>query len=161
MFILSVGTFAQKTEEEEVNAALAFNDYCADITESLYKMGVDWGTKFGEILPSKSFKQLAPYSKNTIVFIEKSQKDLINKKVTPDMENLKLATLDYLSFEKQFVKEGFISFEELNEQSSDETIKRYIDKLMELAEKEDDILNNVIKEQEKLAKNYDYTIEEE
>jgi len=32
---------------------------------------------------------------------------------------------------------------------------------MELAEKEDDILNNVIKEQEKLAKNYDYTIEEE
>lgn len=156
---LSNITYAQKTAKD-TDFALEFNDYCADITDSLYTYGIAWGEAFGGAYESYNFAKLTPYSNKISAFIEKSQKELIKRKVNPDMDDLKVAVLDFLAFEKAMIKDAFKPFEKFNDKTSDETIKAQIDLLSEKAALEEKALKAVNEQQEKLARLYNFTIEE-
>ncbi|GEM_PF-1308084 len=150
--------YAQKTEKE-TDFALAFNDYCAGLTDSLYTYGTGWGQAFGSAYESNNFAQLIPHSNKIFSFIEKSQKELIKRKVNPDMEDLKLAVLDFLSFEKAMIQEAFKPFEKFNDKTSEETIKAQLDLLTAKSSQEGEVLNTVRVAQEKVAKLYNFTME--
>lgn len=158
LMALSGLAYAQKTEKE-TDFALAFNDYCAGLTDSLYSYGTAWGEAFGGAYESSNFAQLTPYSTRIFAFIERSQKELIKRKVNPDMEDLKVAVLDFLAFEKAMIHEGFKPFEKFNDKTSDETIKAQLDLLTEKSSQEEKVLNTVRIEQEKMAALYNFTME--
>lgn len=151
-------TYAQKTEKE-TDFALAFNDYCAGLTDSLYSYGTAWGEAFGSAYDSHNFAQLKPHSTRIFAFIERSQKELIKRKVNPDMEDLKLAVLDFLTFEKTMIQEAFRPFEKFTDKTSDETIKAQLDLLTEKSSQEGNVLNTIRVEQEKVATLYNFTME--
>lgn len=155
---LSGLVYAQKTEKE-TDFALAFNDYCAGLTDSLYSYGTAWGEAFGGAYESSNFAQLTPHSSRIFSFIERSQKELIKRKVNPDMEDLKLAVLDFLTFEKTMIQEAFRPFEKFNDKTSDEVIKAQLDLLTEKSSQEEKVLNTIRVEQEKVAKLYNFTME--
>ncbi len=158
LMALSGLVYAQKTEKE-TDFALAFNDYCASLTDSLYTYGTAWGQAFGNAYESNSFSQLTVHSNKIYSFIEKSQKDLIKRKVNPDMEDLKVAVLDFLAFEKAMIQEAFKPFEQFTDKTSDETIKAQLDLLTSKTAQEEKVLTAVRAEQEKVAKLYDFTME--
>jgi len=158
LLALSGLVYAQKTEKE-TDFALEFNDYCAGLTDSLYTYGTAWGEAFGKAYESNSFSQLTTHSNKIFSFIERSQKTLIKRKVNPDMEDLKLAVLDFLAFEKAMILEAFKPFEKFNDKTSDETIKAQLDLLTAKSSQEESVLNTVRIEQEKMAKLYHFTME--
>ncbi|RYD97431.1 MAG: hypothetical protein EOP54_10945 [Sphingobacteriales bacterium] len=158
MMALSSLVYAQKTEKE-TDFALAFNDYCAGLTDSLYTYGTAWGEAFGKVYESYNFSQLIPHSNKIFNFIESSQKALIKRKVNPDMEDLKLAVLDFLAFEKVMIQEAFKPFEKFTDKTSDAIIKAQLDLLTAKSSQEEKALNTVRVEQEKMAKIYHFTME--
>lgn len=158
LMALSSLVYAQKTEKE-TDFALAFNDYCASLTDSLYSYGTAWGEAFGSAYESNNFAQLTPHTTKIFAFIERSQKALIKRKVNPDMEDLKLAVLDFLAFEKAMIYEGFKPFEKFNDKTSDETIKAQLGLLTEKSAQEEKVLNTIRVEQEKVARLYNFTME--
>jgi len=152
-------TYAQKTAKD-TDFALAFNDYCASLTDSLYTYGTAWGEAFGGAYESSNFSKLTPHSNKISAFIERSQKELIKRKVNPDMDDLKVAVLDFLAFEKAMIHDAFKPFEKFNDKTSDETIKTQLDFVTEKSAQEEKALNAVREQQEKLARLYNFTIEE-
>ena len=158
LMALSGLVYAQKTEKE-TDFALAFNDYGAGLTDSLYAYGTAWGETFGYVLESNNFSQLTIHSNKIHSFIEKSQKELIKRKVNPDMEDLKLAVLDFLAFEKAMIQEAFKPFEKFTDKTSDETIKAQVDLLTAKSSQEGQVLSAVRQEQQKVAKLYNFTME--
>lgn len=151
--------FAQKSEQAK-NLAMEFNDYCSEITDSLYYKGVAWGQTFGQVHQDRDFKRLSVHRKALLRFIENSQKALINKKVEEEMEDLKVAVLDFLAFEKGLITEAFLPFEALTADASDDAVQERVDFLTAIAEKETAFLQNVQRVQEEMASLYGYTIEE-
>src|SRR5690606_29116238 len=129
--------------------ALDFNDYCASLTDSLFIYGSAWGEAFATANKTRNYVILTPYATKIFSFIEKSQKELINRKVNEDMEDLKIAVLDFLSFEKSMIQEAFRPFEKFTDKTSDEAIKAQLDLFMEKASQEEEILNTVRLEQER------------
>lgn len=151
--------YAQKSESE-TNFALDFNDYCASLTDSLFIYGSDWGEAFQRANKTKNYVTLTPYANRIFSFIEKSQKELIKRKVNTDMEDLKIAVLDFLSFEKSMIQEAFRPFEKFTIKTSDETVKAQLDLLTEKASHEEEVLNTVRMEQERMAKLYGFEMED-
>lgn len=160
-FLLAFGgmVHAQKSEKE-TDFAIAFNDYCASLTDSLYNYGAAWGDAFGTANKTRNFAILTPYTDRILSFIEKSQKELIKRKVNSDMEDLKIVVLDFLSFEKSMIQEGFRPFEKFNDKTSDETIKVQVDLLTKKAAQEEEVLNTVRLEQERLSDLYEFTLDD-
>ncbi len=151
--------YAQQKTEKDTDFALAFNNYCANLTDSLYSYGTAWGQAFGSAYESNNFAQLTKHSDKIFSFIEKSQKELIKRKVNPDMEDLKVAVLDFLAFEKSMIQEAFKPFEKFNNETSDETIKAQLELLTSKTAMEEKTLNEVRSEQQKMARLYNFTID--
>lgn len=139
---------AQKKTEKEISLALAFNDYCASLTDSLYLYGTAWGEAFGTAYETKEFNKLTAHSNRIFSFIVRSQKELIARKVNTDMEDMKVAALDFLAFEKSMVQETFRPFERFNSKTSDETIQAQLELLTERSSQEEKVLKAVREEQE-------------
>lgn len=149
---------AQKTEAE-TEFALEFNDFCASMTDSLYEYGIEWGEKFQSVVGNGNYASLAPLSKKLISSIERYQKELIKRKTHEDMDDLKVAMLDFLTFEKNMILTAFIPFEQFNSGTSEETIDAQIKTLMAASEQEGAVLSKVNMEQQKLADLYDFNLE--
>ncbi len=157
---ITLGALAQKTEKE-TDKALEFNDYCASITDTLYQYGQEWGTEVTKAIENKNFNKIALINKKLVAFIDKKKKELLRKEVYPDMDNLKIATLDFLTFEKEMITNNFVSFEQFNAQSTTEAIEEETQKLLKAAEKEGKVLETLREEQIKVSKIYGFDIEEE
>ena len=157
LLAFSLVSSAQKTNSE-TEAAIAFNDYCASISDSLYILGVDWGSKFNSIQKTKKFEALTPLRENLTTFIARKQKELRSKKVPADMETYKNCMVSYLSVELEMIEGAFIPMENLNKNSSDEEVDAKTHQLVTLSEKETEALNIVRREQEKVAKIYKFAV---
>jgi hypothetical protein len=68
--------------------------------------------------------------------------------------------LDFLSYEKRLMTEGFIPFEKLKANATEEQIKTCISKLEELAKSESEELGKVQNAQMEFARKNGFTIEE-
>ncbi len=93
--------------------------------------------------------------------IERKQLEVITLKDIGGSEKLRLAMLDMLFFEARMIREGFIPFEKLNRQSSQEEISKAIELLTKTAEAENEYLEKVRTAQDAYAAKNGFTIEEE
>lgn len=149
---------AQKTDQE-TDYALDFNDYCAEIIDSLYIYGLEWGELFEIAYETKNFSTLKLPTNKLYQFIQKSQKELIKRDVYSDMEDLKVSVLDFLTFEKVLILEAFRPFEQFTKQTRDDVIEAQLDILIEKASLEEEVLKEVRDQQERLGEVYGYRLE--
>lgn len=158
--LMSISVFAQPSAKE-TDMAIEFNDYCAIITDSLHQFGGNWGEELSKALETKNFKNLSQHQKKLSAFIDRKHAELSSKKLLPEMEGLRKATLDFLNFEGALVKSSFLPFEKLNVSSSEQEIEKVTQQLIEASSLEEAKLNDLRMAQFRLAEHYGFTITEE
>jgi hypothetical protein len=158
--MLFLGTGTLSAPKSRITTPLELNNYYADVTDSLYTMGQTWGQLFNKSYTAKDFAPLVSQHKAMIAFVERKQREVMVQKDFAGSENLRLAMLDFLSYEKRLMTEGFIPFEKLKANATEEQIKTCISKLEELAKSESEELGKVQNAQMEFAEKNGFTIEE-
>ncbi|PSK89033.1 hypothetical protein [Taibaiella chishuiensis] len=143
---------------------VAFNDELVKVTETLYQLGTEWGTRFAAINSNegKDFSQLKPLRQKLTDFITgqtKAIKQLPN--TGKGAEAFKKVMLEFLVFEEGMINSGFIPMEQLGPQSTDEAIQKATQNLTDLASKEGEALDKVHKAQDQYAADNNFVIEDE
>jgi len=146
---------------QKPTTALELNNYFATINDTLYASGREWGAELGNIYKNKDFSSLVPLRKKLELFITHKQTELQKMKDIGGSEEFRLAMLDFLAFENKMIKEAFVTFENLNNKSTDEEVKKTLDQLTELAKNENAVLQKVNAAQLKFAEKNGFTIEAE
>lgn len=141
--------------------ALDLNNYLADITDSLFLGGKEWGTAMVKAKETRNFSTLITPRRNLEKFIERKRIDVVTMKDINGSEKLRLAMLDFLFNEVKMIKDAFLAFEKFNSQTTDADIDKAIANLQEKAKDEDAFLNEVLKAQKAYATKNGFTIEEE
>ncbi len=137
-----------------------FNDRLVSITATLYEKGTAWGNKFKELSESKNYKELAPLRIDMQKFIDKKIAELrTTKGVGKGSQEFLKTMIEFLNFEKGFTQ-AFLPFEKLNSTTSDEELKKAMDKLTEASTQEEGALAKVTAAQQAYAEKNDFTIEE-
>jgi hypothetical protein len=146
---------------QDLNTAIEVNDYFVSVTDSLYAGGQQWGRQFNEAYQTKDFSSLIPVRKKMEKFIDNKLALLGKMKDSFGSENLRLATMDFLAFEKKLIVEAFIPLEKLNKNSTNEEIQKAMKNLTETAARETAEIVRVNNAQEEFAKKNGFTIEKE
>lgn len=156
---LSNASFAQKQKLTPI----AYNDKLAALTDSLYNMGVEWGTAFQNIAASdKDYSKLAVYRKKIATFTTRKIEEVRREPTAgKGAEELKAAMLNFLTFEKSMVDNAFTPLEKLNGTSSQTEIDEAIQKLTAESEKETEALKRVNTAQENFGKQNGFSLEED
>lgn len=158
--LLLLGTGTLSAQKSKITTPLELNNYYADVTDSLYKMGAAWGDLFNKSYNAKDFSPLIQQHKIMIAFVERKQREVMAQKDFAGSENLRLALLDFLSYEKRLMTEGFVPFEKLKADATEEQIKACITRLEDLAKSESAELSKVQEAQMEFADKNGFTIEE-
>jgi hypothetical protein len=155
--LLATDSFAQKGKLTPID----YNDKLAAITDSLYNMGVAWGTEFQNINSSdKNFSKLAPHRKKIIAFTSRKIEEVRRGPTAgKGADNLKAAMLQFLTFEKQMIETAFAPLEKLTSASSETEVNEAIKKLTAESEKEAEELKRVNEAQEKFGEMNGFTLE--
>lgn len=163
LFLLPLCMWASRSQAQNKMTPVAFNDELVKVTENLYQMGTDWGSKFADINGAdKDFSQLAPLRQKLTDYITaqtKSVKQLPN--TGKGAEAFKKVMLDFLAFEAEMIHSGFIPIEQLKPGATDAEIQQATGQLTELASKEGEALDKVHKAQDQYAADNNFVIEEE
>lgn len=161
ILLLFSGIWSVHAQKTKTFTPLELNNYYADITDSLYQLGEQWGNEFNKAYEASDYSALVKKHKQMLAFVERKQKEVMAQKDIAGSENLRLSVLDFLSYEKRLMTEGFQPFEQLKPGASEEQVKACISKLQELAESEAEELNKVQSAQKAFADKNGFTIEEE
>ncbi len=150
-------TYAQVSTTEK-NEALNFNDYIAEITDSVYNYGREWGTNVLEVKESKSYHKLSTIRKKLQTFLDKKQMEVLRYKTSPGLDKTKLAIINFLAIEKLILQTGMMRFEYLNSDSTQEEIDYEFNNLTEVALFEEEYMQTLKAVLEEMANTYGYTI---
>ena len=145
------GTKAQTTP-------LQFNDKIAYITDSLFKKGQQWGTKFNEAYQAKNFASLKPTREAMERYITAKITEVQNMKDVKNSKNLRMAMVSFLKFEKDMITRSFIPVESLKSTATENEVKAALDKMTEFSTQEAGELKKVSDAQEAYAKANGFTI---
>ena len=116
---------------------IEFNNWMADISDSLFYKGQNWGGRLGDLHESGDYQQLKSSRENIQTFIDASIAQVKSAPEVGEGSNvLANAMLNYLYYERKLVKEAFMPFESLTLESTDEDFKKVVDNLTMLAEDE-------------------------
>lgn len=146
---------------QNFESAIDLNDYFVSITDTLYMGGGEWGKQLKKARETKDFGSLIPARKKMEVFIDKKLEALAKMKDKFGSENLRLTTMDFLTYEKRLLQEGFIPIEKLNKNSTEEEIKKAIANLSATVKEENAEIARVNQAQEAFAEKNGFTIEKE
>ncbi len=140
--------------------ALELNNYLAEITDSLFMAGKEWGNAMVKAKESRNFSTLAATRRKLENFIERKRIYVVTMNDINGSEKLRLAMLDFLFIENKMIKDAFYVFEKFNSQTTDADIDKAIAFLQEKAKDEGAILDEVRKAQNTYATKNGFTIEE-
>lgn len=157
---LFMSTLTVQAQKSKISSPIELNDYYVSVTDSLYTLGQKWGEQFNTSYKSKDFSTLSKHSKLMLQYIERKQKEIMVQKDFGGSENLRLAILDFLSYEKRLISEAFVPFEKFNTSATEEQIDAALQKLTDIAKMEAQELIKVQEAQEAFAAKNGFTIEE-
>lgn len=164
LLLLVTFIWAPAGHAQQKMTPVEFNDELVKVTETLYQLGTEWGTRFAAINggEQKDFSQLAPLRQKLTDYIagqNKAIKQLPN--IGKGADAFKKVMLEFLVFENEMINSGFIPMEKLGAQSSEEAIQQATQKLTDLAGKEGAALDKVHKAQDQYAADNNFVIEDE
>ena len=137
---------------------IEFNNKLADITDSLFKKGQAWGTKFSQVHASREYSKLAPFRQDMEVFLGNKIKELKTMADVKDSKEFREGMIEFLLFEMKMATDIFKPFEKLDSNSSITDINAVIENLKKAAATENSKLQNYIQLQKEYALNNGFTI---
>lgn len=143
--------FTLSLQAQKFESAIDYNDYLSSTTDTLYKLGEKWGSRFSEVKEKREFEKLVPVRKEIQAFIERKKMEFLLLKDFKNSERLRLAMIEFLVFQGYMIEQGFMPFESISKTAADTVIDDYVKKLTTLSEGEGTMLQKVIKEQEAYA----------
>lgn len=146
---------------QKITTAIQLNDYLASITDSLFMGGKEWGTAFSKANENGSYSSIAAYRIKLEHFIEKKRIEVVTLKDINGSEKLRLAMLDFLSFEAKMIRQAFQPFEKFTRSTPPEDIQKAIASLQNTSAEEGAYLDEVRSAQIEYGKKNGFTIEEE
>ena len=157
MLLLQVSVVqAQNTE-----AALEFNNKLTALTDSLYKLGNNWGQKFVEARESGKFYSLYSVRVGLENFLNRKKMELLKMKDVEGSDKLRLSMLGFLFFESNMIENYFAPLEKLTASSTEAEIDELIAQLSKATEMENRELQKVAAEQIAYAERNGFTIEQQ
>jgi len=140
---------------------IEFNDQMAAITDSLYQLGVEWGTAFSEIAKSdRNYVKLMPIRKKLTAYIGRTTEKLKKQPaVGQGSQELKSAVLTFLNFEDKMITVAFSGIEKLTPTSTQTEVDAAVKVVTDEAAKEEGMLKQVNTAQETYASKNGFTIE--
>ena len=158
---LSIVATAFIAKAQQPTTALELNNIMADITDSLFMGGSEWGKAFRDAKKSGRYDLIKPYRVRMENFINRKIEYVLTLKDINNSKPLRLAVIEFLSYEKRLLQEAFIPFESLKPSISKEEVQKLIDNLSTLAAREKDMLAKVSEAQELYGVENGFAIEEE
>lgn len=155
---LSAGSLAGA---QKITTALQLNDYLAGITDSLFTGGKEWGTAFAKANENGSYVSIASHRTRLERFIEKKRIEVVTLKDINGSEKLRLAMLDFLSFEARMIRQTFIPFEKFTGNTPAEDIEKAIVALQTRSAEEETYLDEVRAAQIEYGKKNGFTVAEQ
>lgn len=156
LFFISISFI---TKAQQPTTALELNDAMADITDSLYQAGSEWGKAFGDAYKTGRYDLIKPYRVRLENFINQKLEYVVTMKDINNSKSLRLAVIEFLSYEKRLLQEAFLPFERLKSSVTKEEVQKLIDNLTTLAAKEKDMLAKVSEAQELYGAENGFAIE--
>lgn len=145
---------------QNTKTPIDFNDDLVEITDSLYKIGQNWGKAFNEAYKTTgNYATLKTARERMLVFVEAKLKYVANLKDVNNSKPLRQAYIDFLNYEKRMITEAFVPFEVLTSASSKEEVQKRMEKLRELSSQEGAMLTKVNEAQYRYASENGFTIE--
>lgn len=153
LLLFSISPWAFSSHAQQKMTPEHFNDSLVKVTSTLYILGTEWGTKFASVSSEdKDFSKLGPIRQRLSDFISTQTiavKQLRN--TGKGAEAFKKAMLNFLSFESEMIRSGFVPMESLGSNATEAEIQKATANLTDLASKESEALDKVNKAQEKYA----------
>lgn len=157
--LFTAGTLLSHAQKK-FTSAFEMNEYMVTITDSLYQGGTDWGKALMNSIKTRDFSELSKVRKKMENFIERKQKELTNMDDNWGSEKLRLAFLDFLSFEKLMLTEAFLPFEKLDKNTSEEQIKAAVAGISKFSEQEVEANKKILVAQQAFADKNGFTLED-
>lgn len=161
VFLFGISIHAQKPSTSKTLTPIEFSDRMSDITDSLYRKGTAWGVQFKEANKQHNFSTLKPYRVAVQTFINNSLQNLKTMPDVKDSKALRLAMIDFLTYENKMVIEGFMPIEKIKSNATEDEINKALQGLQDLATVEGNELKKVSVEQQAYAKANGFRIETE
>jgi hypothetical protein len=161
LLLLPLCMWASASHAQDKMTPIQFNDELVKVTETLYQMGTEWGTKFAAVAADKDFGQLSPLRQKLTDYIKTQSKTTQQlPAVGKGAEDFRKAMLDFLVFENEMITSGFIPIEQLGKNATEADIQGATEKLTSLAAKEGEALDKVHKAQDKYATDNNFVVED-
>lgn len=154
IILMSIGANAQ-----EKLTPIQFNDRLAMITDTLYNLGSNWGTKFAEVYKTQQFSSLAADRKKMEQFFVTQIAFVKNMKDVGDSKELRMGMVNFLLFEQKMLQTAFLPVERLSANSTQEQTNAAIEQLTTESKKEAAELEKFRMLQEAYAAKNGFTIE--
>ena len=149
------------TGAQKISTAIQLNDHLASITDSLFIGGKEWGTALSKANETGTFSSIAANRTRLERYIEKKRIEVVTMKDINGSEKLRLAMLDFLSFEAKMIRQAFQPFEKFTSSTPTEDIQKAIASLQNISTEEKAYLDEVRAAQIEYGKRNGFTIEEE
>lgn len=137
---------------------IEINNTLAGYTDSLYKLGGEWGTKYNDLKTTKKFGELLPYRMRMKNFVDQAITEILKMKDVKGSKDLQDATLKFLYFEKHMISTTFLPIEKLSENATDKEIKDAFGKITTASLKEDEKIKDISKAQQAYAEKNGFKI---
>jgi|GEM_PF-693814 len=140
---------------------LDYNDRLAEVTDSLYHLGIEWGSAFRKIYTGdKDFSRLSAQRKQLQAFVSRK---ITEVRALPAIGKgaavLKEAMIEFLFFENRMIETAFFPMERFTGNSSGSEIEAAVKLLQSEADKEGKELTKVHTAQKYYAAQNDFELE--
>lgn len=143
--------FAVNTKTSAQNLSFGSDKTFSGIIDSLELKVQNWANKFIEVNSEKEFGQLVPFRKDLEHFIDTNITRVLLIKDQVHSQLLCIAVLNLLIYEKSMISKGYILFEKLTTNSTNEQINAAFKNLERLSEGESALMIKIADAQKQFA----------
>jgi hypothetical protein len=149
-----------KVNAQEPGTPLEMNNYLANITDSLYARGTEWGGILSESVQSKNYTTLDASTKKMLEFISRKKTDIKKLKDINNSKPLRDAMLEFLNFETRMVNDYFKPFGKFTDKTPQADFDAALKNLTAASGEETAFLDKVRTQQNKYAEDNGFTIDQ-
>jgi hypothetical protein len=132
--------------------AFDFNQKLAGISDSIHRKGTIIAMEVQNAMQNHDFSKTKAACEDLGNFIDEQIPELTATPNTGGSENLKKEMLNFLTFEKQMMREGFGPFLHMDSNTSDSVVNAAIQEIVKRSEEENKYLQRVQEAQREFAK---------
>lgn len=141
--------------------AVEMNDRMVDITDKIFEYGESWGKAFQSGMDKLDWSNLKPVRVKMQQYVNNAIQEVEAMPEVKGSKALQNVVVEFLHYENRVLNEGFKPFENFDGNEDEASLKKAIDRMVELGNGETDLLEKVMDVQEAYAKANGFKVAEE